>query len=145
MSNHAAAPVDHHRLAACPDPAVAGQPLDFGEVDGSSEEPDEVALSIQDWNRDHDRGDAGVSARTDHVRVLGPDPSRIEHVFNVVPHAVVDADARWWRRGDRTSGKVPHVQLQHRRLRGVRRGQLLVQVRGVEAGVVQPGDTGVVL
>src|SRR5438876_5292242 len=145
MSDDATASVDHDSLAGCTNPAVVGQALDFGEVHRSSEKPDEVALGVEDWNRYHDGGDAGVAARANHVRVFGSDSPRVEHVFDVVPDAVIDPDAGWRRRGHRTPGQVADVELQHRRLSRVRGGELLVQVRRVEAGVVQAGDTGVVI
>ena len=145
MSDDAAASVDHDGLAGCTNPAVVGQALDFGEVHRSSQKPDEVALGVEDWNRYHDGGDAGVAARANHVRVFGSDSPGVEHVFDVVPDAVIDPDAGWRRRGHRTPGQVADVELQHRRLSRVRGGQFLVQMRRVEAGVVQAGDTGVVI
>ena len=145
MRNHTAATVDHHRLTACADPAVVGQALDFREIHRSSEKADQISLRVQDWDGDHHSGDAGIAARTNHVRIFGPDSLRVEHILDVVPDAVVDTDAGRGRRRHRMPGQVPDVELQQCRLSGVRRRQCLVQVHRVEAGIVQACEARVVI
>src|SRR5437870_13160390 len=106
MSDAAAASVDHDSLAGCTDPAVVGQALDFGEGHRASQKPDEVALGVEDWNRYHDGGDAGVAARANHVRVCGSDSPGVEHVFDSVTYALLAPAACWPRRGHRTPGSA---------------------------------------
>ena len=144
MGNHATAPVDDHGLAVDADTAVVGEALDFRQVDGPGEKPDQVALGVEDRDGDDDGGHAGVPLGPDHVGVRGANATRAEHLLDVVPDAIVRADRGGWRRRHRPAVQAADIELEQGRLRRVGGRQLLVEVGGIEARFVQARQAGVV-
>src|SRR5256885_15774612 len=136
VRDDASATVDDHSLAVLTDSAVVREPLHLREVDGAGEEADQGPSRIQDGNCDHHGSDAGITARPHHVRVFRPDAAWVEHFLDVVPDAVVDADAGGRGGGDGVPGQGADVELQEGRVSRVGGGQLHVQGGGVEGCIV---------